>query len=222
MKRLFVLALVSAFSFTAMACKKDKKTAPVKRASASKKALKRGAPKAKGFAFNAKATKISWTGFKFTRKAAVNGHFAKFTATGTKSAKTAHDLLKGFRLSIDGTSVKTGRPDRDANIASNFFKKFVGGATILAKVLKVEGKEKGKLHVELKLSGLTKTVVFDYTLSADGKLVAKAGIDMVKFGLKAAYDSIHAACKGYHVGKDGKSVTWTDAKLLLTTTFAKN
>ena len=219
MKRLFVLVLVSAFSLTSLACKKkDKKPAPRK----TTKTLKRGAPKGEGFSFDAKATKISWTGFKFTEKAAVKGHFATFSATGKKTAKTALELLQGFSLTIDGASVKTGRPDRDANIAANFFKKFVGGPTITARVLKVEGKEKGKLHVELKLSGLTKTVVFDYTLSADGKLVANAGIDMVKFGLKAAYDSIHQACKGFHVGKDKKSVTWTDAKLHLTTQFAKN
>lgn len=222
MKRILVLALVSVFSLSTLACKKKtKKAAP--NTKTSKKAKKKPAPrklKMLGIVYKHNTTKVGWTGYKFTKKSAVKGHFANVKATGLTSAKTVSGLLKGFSLSIDGASVKTGRPDRDANIAANFFKKFTGGATILAKVVKVEGVKKGKLHVELKLSGLTKVVVFDFNLAEDGTLTANAGIDMVKFGLKAAYDSIHAACKGFHVGKDKKSVTWTDAKLHITTVLA--
>ncbi len=221
MKRLFVLVVLSTFAFGSLACKKGKKSASGKTSPASRKALKRGsATKGKTVTFDPKATKVGWTAYKYTRKAAVKGYFATFSATGATQGKTAHALLKAFSLRVDSASVKTGKPARDLNIATNFFKKFMGGPTINAKVVKVEGKNKGKLHVELSIHKLTKTVVFDYTLSAAGKLEANATIDMVKFGLKGPFASIEKACKGLHRGKDGKSKTWTDVQLHLTTQFA--
>ncbi|HKY61959.1 MAG TPA: YceI family protein [bacterium] len=170
-----------------------------------------------------KGIQIGWTAFKFTEKLAVKGRFNKFQAMGPGSADSLEKLLTGLHMDIDGASVETDNPGRNATIQQFFFEKFNPPSSIHAMATKVEGDDlKGTLTINLKLNGVAKDVAFPYTVAADGTLEAKGTIDMMDFGLQPAFDSLHQACEDLHKGPDGVSKTWTQVDLSVSGKFQKS
>lgn len=170
-----------------------------------------------------KQIQIGWTAFKFTEKLAVKGRFGKFQAMGPGSADSLEKLLTGLHMDIDGASVETDNPARNATIQQFFFEKFNPPSAIHAMVTKLEGDDqKGTLTINLKMNGVAKDLAFPYTVDANGLLDAKASIDMLDFSLQPAYDSLHQACEDLHKGKDGVSKTWTQVDLAVSGSFKKS
>ena len=164
---------------------------------------------------------LEWTAFKFTEKAPVKGSFNSMKLKGPTQAESLADLVQGLSLDIDGASIESGNPGRNVTVKQFFFEKFVPAFVIKAAVEKVEGDEtQGKLHIQLTLNSTTKILPFEYTVK-DGALEANATMQMMDFGLKAAFDSIHTTCKTLHTGKDGVAKTWDVVDLKVTGKFKK-
>ena len=170
-----------------------------------------------------KAIQMTWTAFKFTEKSAVKGRFNKLQAMGPSSADSLEKLITGLHMDIDGASVETDNPARNATIQQFFFEKFNPAFAIHAMATKLEGDEqKGTLTIHVKMNGVAKEVAFPYTVNAEGLLEAKGTIDMLDFGLQPAFDSLHQACEDLHKGKDGISKTWTQVDLSVSGRFQKS
>ena len=166
--------------------------------------------------------KLQWTAFKYTEKTGVNGTFNTTKVTGATSAGSLADLVGGLKMEIDASSIESNNPGRNVTIAQFFFAKFAPASAISASVKGLKGDDaKGELLIDIAMNGVTKTLPFAYTASADGTFEGRATMDMMDFGLKAAFESIHSACKNQHMGKDGVAKTWPVVDLQVTAKFSK-
>ena len=169
-----------------------------------------------------KAIQLVWTAFKFTEKTPVKGRFNKAEVSGKSSAPTLPELMKGLRIDIDGATVETDNPGRNATIQQFFFEKFNPPFKIQATIASVTGDEqKGSLQIKIDLNGAAKEIPFTYTVTPEGAVEAKGTIDILEFGLQPAFDSLHQACQDLHKGKDGVAKTWTQVDLSLTGNIEK-
>lgn len=167
------------------------------------------------------AVKVEWTAFKLTEKVGVTGTFNTATLSGPTQSDSLVALAKGLSMKIDGASVESNNPGRNATISQFFFQKFTPPSEISGKVASVNGDDtKGTLHVAITMNGTTKIVPFAYTISDAHEVEATATIDMMDFALRKAFNSLHMACEEQHTGKDGVSKTWTDVGLKLSGKFA--
>lgn len=169
------------------------------------------------------AVKVEWTAFKFTEKTGVTGTFNTTTLSGPREAPSLTALAEGLSMKIDGTSIESNNPGRNATISQFFFQKFAPSPEITGTVESVDGDDsKGTLNIAITMNGTTRTVPFTYTISKDHAVTAKAAVDMMDFALQKPFDSIHQACEEQHTGEDGVSKTWTDLELALSGTFEKS
>ncbi|MBL7715167.1 MAG: YceI family protein [Bdellovibrionales bacterium] len=160
-----------------------------------------------------KLIKSEWTAFKFTEKKAVKGSFSKTEITLPKDPKNLSTLILGTQAKIDGRSVETGDPGRNANIASGFFEKMKGGPEIRVSFTSVK---KNQVKAQLKMNGSTRTVTFKM-IENDKEVLLESTIDVLE-DLKASapFESIQALCKDLHKGADGISKLWTTVDLKIT------
>lgn len=166
------------------------------------------------------AVKVEWTAFKLTEKVGVSGTFNTMALSGPTRSDSLTALAKGLSMKIDGTSIESNNPGRNATVSQFFFQQFAPSAEITGKVDSVDGDDaKGTLNIAITMNGTTNTVPFAYTISKDHEVEATATIDMMDFALQKPFDSIHAACEEQHTGPDGISKTWTDVVLKLTGKF---
>jgi hypothetical protein len=169
------------------------------------------------------AIAVTWTAFKFTDKTAVTGRFNTTKVSGPTSASSPMALAKGLEMEVDGTSVETDNPARNATIGEFFFAKFKPAGKIEAAVQSVEGDEaKGTIGMKITMNGVSRVVPFAYTATPAGAVEAKGAFDMMDFALEDAHDSIHRTCEEQHTGKDGVAKTWTDVEVLVKGSFAKS
>lgn len=165
---------------------------------------------------------ITWTAFKFTDKTAVNGRFNTMKVSGPTSASSPIALAEGLSMEIDGLSVETDNPARNATISEFFFGVFKPAGKIQASVAEVKGDEsKGTIDMKITMNGVARVVPFTYTATPAGEVEAKGSLDMMDFKLGEAHESIHEACEEQHKGTDGVSKTWTDVGVTLKGKFAK-
>ena len=199
MKKIAPLLLLSALTFTACGPKKSACT----------------------YTTDPQGIQLEWTAFKFTEKTPVKGKFTKTEVKGPSSAPSVAELAQGLHMDIDGGSVETNDPGRNATIQQFFFEKFNPPSHIHAMASKLEGDDQqGKLDINISMNGNSKDVPFTYAVT-EGVLEAKASIDMMDFALQGPFDSIHKACEDKHTGKDGVSKTWTQVDLRLTAKLSK-
>jgi polyisoprenoid-binding protein YceI len=168
------------------------------------------------------AVKVEWTAFKFTAKQGVTGSFNTAKLEGPKEASSLVRLAEGLSMEIDGASIESGNPGRNATISQFFFQQFTPSPTITGKVESVEGNdESGTLQVAITMNGTTRTVPFAYTISEANEVEAKATIDLMDFAMQKPFETLHQACEEQHIGEDGVSKTWTEVGLRLTGKFAE-
>jgi hypothetical protein len=60
-----------------------------------------------------------------------------------------------------------------------------------------------------------------YKTFPEGEFTASGSFDMLDFGLKTAFDSIHQACFEKHKGADGVSKTWTEVEVRIAAKVSK-
>ncbi len=205
-------------SLMMVACGSDA-TPPATKAAASAPTAEK---QAESCTYTLQEAKPGWTAYKTTDKAPVSGGFATTTLSPTKPAPSVVGALNGVTMTIDPASVSSGNEGRDHTLREKYFGLFMPKTEFTAGVVAVKGDDqKGTVDLNIGMNGVSKTVAFAYEVAADGTLSANASIEMMDFGLKAAFDSIHEACKLLHTGEDGVSKTWTDVALTVTAKLAK-
>jgi len=153
--------------------------------------------------------KLTWTGYKYTKKAAVSGTFDKIVFTQKSGgAESMANLLNSIEFVVDTNSTNSGNAARDATLKKTVFGYLENPNTISGKFknatqldLVAELTANEKMEIKLKLE------------AQDGKLIATGALDLLQNGLKKSYDSVHLACKGLHTGEDGVSKTWSTVDL---------
>ena len=205
-------------SLTVVACGSDAPPSETKAAAPAPTAEKQ----AESCTYTLQEAKPGWTAYKTTEKAPVSGGFASTTLSPTKPAPSVVGALSGVTMTIDPVSVSSGNEGRDHTLREKYFGMFTPQTEFTAGVVAVKGDDQnGTVDLNIGMNGISKTVAFAYEVAADGTLTANASIEMMDFGLKAAFDSIHEACKLLHTGSDGVSKTWTDVALTVTAKIAK-
>ena len=166
--------------------------------------------------------KPGWTAYKTTSKAAVSGSFTEYTTTPGESSKSIADAIQGTKMTIVPSSVDSGLELRNQTIATKYFAAFAPDTPFEVRVESVEGdNQSGTANLVVDINGKPKTLAFPYSVAESGELTAKSTMEMMDFGLKAAFDSIHKACEALHMGADGISKTWTDVELSITAKIKK-
>jgi len=153
--------------------------------------------------------KLTWTGYKYTEKAAVSGTFDKIIFTQkNEGAESMADLIDSIEFVIDTNSTNSGNAARDSTLKKTIFGYLKTPNTISGKF-----KNTTQLDTVSEIS-VNEDMEIQLNLDAkDGKLVATGSLDLLNNDLKKSYDSVHLACKGLHTGDDGVSKTWTTVDL---------
>lgn len=172
--------------------------------------------------FTVSSVSPGWTAYKTGEKLPVSGTFTKVTLSGAKTVETLATALTGLGLEIEGATVDSGQPARNATLAAAFFAKFAADTKFGGSTTGATGDEtRGTIMATLDMNGVAKPIRLNYGEVSDGVLVAKAVIDMLDYSLQAPFDSLHKACEGLHTGKDGVSKTWTEVELTITAKIDK-
>lgn len=172
------------------------------------------------FSLSSNPAKVGWTAYKFTERAAVKGTFREVEVE-SQPGGSMEQLLKSVKFTIDGKSIESGDPSRNANISSQFFGAMKNQGKITGKVVKVKKGAKPEIQFELDHDGEKQIVALPY--KTKGNLIIASGpIDLLNMGLKGPFDSLHSACKELHRGKDGVTKTWSTVDLSIEAEFKKD
>ena len=205
-----------------VACGSEEAPPTPKSAAAPAEAVAQKAPVAQNCTYTLTEATPGWTAYKFTEKTGVSGSFTVTNLSDTKAGPSLAAAIDGVTMTIDPASVSSGNEGRDLTIQQKYFGLFTPQTDLTAGVVAVKGDDKaGTVDINVGMNGVSKTISFPYELAEDGTLTAKADMEMMDFSLKAAFDSIHAACKLLHTGEDGVAKTWTDVALSITAKVAK-
>jgi polyisoprenoid-binding protein YceI len=166
------------------------------------------------------SARVGWTAYKTTKKTPVKGEFKTIELKGPSEGKDFAKLLKGARVTVDPFSSDSANAERDANVSTFFFHK-MEKMKVSGRVADVKGGESGTFDLALTLDGTKKKVPMTYQLSPEGAFTASGSFDMLDFGLKAAFDSIHQACLEKHRGEDGVSKTWSEVEIRVAAKVSK-
>ena len=211
------LVAVSLMSF--VACGSD--SAPDAKEAAAP-AVAEKAPPVQNCTYTLTEAKPGWTAYKTTDKAPVSGTFTAATLSPTKASPSIAAALDGVTMTIDPASVSSGDEGRDKTLQEHYFGQFAPKAEFTVGVVSVTGSDSaGTVDLNIGMNGVNKTISFPYEVSGDGDLSAKASMEMMDFGLQAAFDAIHKACELLHMGSDGVSKTWTDVELSVAAKISK-
>ena len=96
-----------------------------KKALAQQEAAKDETAKAPGCSYTLTEFTPGWTAYKFTEKAPVSGTFYTVKIREMKTGDTLTSVFAGVTGEIEGPSVESNSPARNAPIAAAFFGKFV-------------------------------------------------------------------------------------------------
>jgi len=153
--------------------------------------------------------KLTWTGYKYSEKAAVSGTFDKIIFTQkNEGADSMAGLIDSIEFVIDTNSTNSGNAARDSTLKKTIFGYLKTPNTISGKF-----KNTTQLDTVTEIS-VNEDMEIKLNLEAkDGKLVATGSLDLLENGLKKSFDSVHIACKGLHTGEDGVSKTWSTVDL---------
>ena len=178
------------------------------------------------YSYDSSATTIGFGAFKFTEKKEVKGGFLKFTVDSTSTSDSIIDVYEifhnaKFSISVDGLDTKD--QGRDYNIKTSFFGQIKETASITGKVVDlVDGKDSlSSLIVSIKFNNVENQVALKVSL-VDNVLTLTGAININDFKAQKALASLNNTCKELHRGSDGKSVTWPEVNIYVSTTLKKN
>ena len=150
------------------------------------------------------------TGYKTDQKIAVPMTFKEAKFSFKTTSGSVKEVLEGATALIDINKVDTNKnPLRDKNIRDKFFSK-LGSQEAKALINAVEGDDKaGKLKTTITFNGIQRDVEMGYVVE-NGKLVAKASIDIKDYNATAAFDEFRTdpVIKGLH-----NSNTWSEIEI---------
>jgi polyisoprenoid-binding protein YceI len=166
------------------------------------------------YTYNAAATTLEWTAFKFTEKKGVTGTFNEIIIDVPEGSDDPFALLSTLKFKLPTASVETQNEERNGKIASIFFKTLATD-TIRGKVTSLNAKD-GSAIIEIQMNGMTKAVKGTFTLK-NADFAFSASIDILEWKGGPAIDALNRVCKELHTGSDGKSKLWSTVDLSFTT-----
>ncbi len=175
------------------------------------------------YLYDASSTTIGFGAFKFTEKKEVKGEFIKFTVEGTEENDRPFFVFKSATFKIEVEGLNTNDQARDYNIKSSFFAKMDSTSIITGKVKEIylDSVNNYCVLVTLKLNNVEKDI--EMALRQEGDVVSITGsINLNDFKAQKALASLNTTCKDLHKGSDGKSVTWPEVNIYVSTTLKKN
>lgn len=140
---------------------------------------------------------VTWTGFKYENKTAVNGTFKDIELT-IDPADDLTDFLTSAEVVIKTQSLESSDPIRNENMTSTLFS-LLPAKLIIASILNVNEQEK-KLTLFLTLNEVSKAVPMTYKLS-NGKIIAKGSIDILDFNMESSFLAFAKRCEVHHQNK---------------------
>lgn len=167
------------------------------------------------------STKVSFTAYKTTGKAAVSGSFKEITLTNTGEGKTAFAALNGTKFSIPVSSLFTNDATgtRDPKILKFFFA-VMKNTKLISGEFKVSGDN--NCSIDVTLNGKTANIPLKYTENSDTSLSFDGVMNLENWDGLAAVASINKACEALHTGKDGVSKTWSEVAVHADVLLNKN
>ena len=174
------------------------------------------------YGYNNSATTVSWTSYKFTKKAAVGGKFDRVNVvTQTQKGQPA-EILKGIEFTIPVNSTNTNNPDRDKKIIDYFFKAMVNTDNIIGRITSVESNGNGgHATINLQMNNVSKDIDANFKIS-DTSIELIAEINMEDFNGQDAIASLNKQCFDLHKGEDGVSKLWPNVSIVVTSVLTKD
>ncbi len=175
------------------------------------------------YSYDSSATTIGFGGFKFTEKKEVKGGFLKFSIDNTKEDSIPFNIIEYATFKIDIEGLNTKDQARDFNIKSTFFAKMDSTSFITGRVKGLIKSETGadSINVQLTMNNIEKGVHLALNLK-DQELTLTGAINLNDFKAQKALASLNKTCLDLHRGSDGKSVTWPEVNIYVSTTLKKN
>ncbi len=179
------------------------------------------------YSYDSSATTIGFGAFKFTEKKEVKGGFLKFTVDSTKEDSVPFKVIEGAVFKIDIAGLDTKDAGRDFNIKSSLFAKMDSTSFITGKVKKVilstdTTPNNPTVLVSLKLNNVEREIVLMADIQKGIELSLMGTINLNDFKAQKALSSLNTTCKDLHKGSDGKSVTWPEVRIYVSTTLKVN
>jgi hypothetical protein len=169
------------------------------------------------YSYDPAETVLTWTAFKLTERAAVDGSFDEINVTANDGAENMFDVLAGATFDIPVSSLNSQDEVRDPKIKKSFFGVMNETANITGEISSID--ENGG-SVAITMNGMT--VSYDGEIKVDGETITfLTQIDLVDFDGQEAVDSLGVVCEAKHTGDDGVNKLWTEVDLAVKTTLVK-
>lgn len=165
------------------------------------------------YSYNAESSILEWTAFKFTNRTGVKGTFNEINISGLSNSNDPTELVESLGFNIPTKTVESNDPGRNAKIAEFFFGA-INTDIIEGEVLKL--KDDGNAEVSIKMNGVTKTVIGEYTLT-DTQFSFHTTIDVVDWKADNGITALNKQCVANHTGEDGVLKLWSEVELSFTT-----
>jgi hypothetical protein len=167
------------------------------------------------------STKVSFTAYKTTDKAAVGGIFKEITLTNTTEGETALGALNSTKFSIPVRSLFTNDATgtRDPKIIKFFFG-VMKNTELISGEFKVS--DENACSIDVTLNGKTANIPLKYTENSDTSLSFDGVMNLEDWDGLAAVASINKACEALHTGQDGISKTWSEVAVHADVLLNKN
>ena len=164
---------------------------------------------------------VNWTAYKKSTKAPVHGTFkpsgseAASFVTKSSPAATAIGAADSLEFSIPVMEIFSGNEQRD-NILRTFFFGLMKNTVQLKGTVHVDSASAGTGTVDLSMNGEQHSIPVTFSVNND-TLSLKGQMNMDEWHIAAAMESLNKHCKLQHTGADGKSITWSDVALDVST-----
>lgn len=164
------------------------------------------------------STSLTWTAYKFTKRAGVSGTFNQISVTNTSTSESPTDVLVGAEFSITTASVNSGNAERDPKLVAFFFEKLANTQNITGKINSIKDNE-----AVVSITMNDKTVDVVGKISVEGNKVSlTTQVDMTDFEGLDAIASLNKVCSDKHTDEDGVSKLWPDVAIVVSTVLTKN
>lgn len=174
------------------------------------------------YSYDATSTEMTWTAFKFIRKAPVGGTFNTINVEGPEKSADLKSLIGKLSFTIPVASVNTKNPDRDKKIDSIFFGSLENTARITGKLVGMD--DNGNASLSITMNAVTKEVEGSYTLN-DETFVFNTTIDVNDWNAQNGITALNTACEDLHTdveNGDTESKLWSEVDITFSTVFKKD
>ena len=162
-------------------------------------------------------TVLTWTAYKHTAKAAVNGTFAEIHVEANADASDMYGVLEGANFSIPINSLNSQDEIRDPKIKASFFGEMDSTNFITGKINSINA---SGANVDITMNNVTKA--YDGEITVDGESITfVTQIDILDFEAQNAFDVLGEACAEKHTGTDGVKKFWTEVNIAIKTQLTK-